>query len=247
MVGKNRTVDQKGGDYKLNNIVQPQDETAKTTISKSDRKLSEARLAPIQVINSHNLKRNDVVIKSILRSMKRYYKTKFSEITDYKKSLNLETLNSVNEKCSAKKVNNYVELLKLDPANLKMVEFASKVVLELGLPQNFENMEFFVLSLSFPNETLKMLQDLKTKVKSNIALVKAGIDAVKVVDSAMNRFSKKVFQTFISTIEIALITKHFLTFNADNLDRIEGFDSCVDLIHNKCTVAIDAHGASLDS
>lgn len=56
-------------------------------VQKSPVKEPMPRPAPkIQVVNSHNLKRNDVILKSILRSMRRFFCKTFLLVTKFKKT-----------------------------------------------------------------------------------------------------------------------------------------------------------------
>ena len=211
----------------------------KPTACESGAKKAKTETSPIQVINSHNLKRNDVVIKSILRSLKRYYKTQFLSLTGFKKALNANLNNSEITFLKGKEAVTYSELLRLSPENDKVMEYVSNVIDKLGLPKTYENMEFYVLSIAFPHETLCMLDGFKSKVKPNQKLADDAIALVKLIDCAMNRFSKKVFKQFLNHVEISTMTRHFLRSTSDHLARIQGFENCVKMIHEMCDEIID--------
>jgi hypothetical protein len=205
---------------------------------KEPKSTTNTKKPTIQVINSHNLKRNDVVIKSILRAMKRYFKTKYIELTDFKKTSGAPTPDFEVGQVSNKKASNYVDLLNLDPRNELMLEYTQAVLADLKLGQGLENMGFYLLALTFPNETMKMLTDLKAKAKMSSVIIKKALDTLKLIDAALNRFSKKVFKNFMEMAEISYMVQHFLINNAEHLDRIEGFDTCVNLIGDKANQVI---------
>lgn len=203
-------------------------------------------ISKIHVINSHNLKRNDVVVKSILRLMKRYYRTKFTELPEFKKFSGNPTASSNTIKKPVKNVVTYIDFMNLNSEGTLLVEWALKVVSDLGVLPRSENMEFYVLAVAFPTETLKILQDIKPKTKVCQTLSKQGISMAKLIDNAMNRFSKKIFKSFIETPEISLLIQQFLNSNQDYLSRIDGFGAYVKSMDDKSKQVIKSHYGSLD-
>lgn len=179
----------------------------------------------IQVINSHNLKRNDVVIKSILRSMKRYYKNKYIEfIQPRKSSIESETYFQESQK-SVKGSSLLYKIEAVDRIHGDLLKNTKTAVHNLGLLGKTINMEFYFMCLALPSECLRLLQDLKAKIKGHTSILNQTIVMVKLIDGVMNRFSKKVFKTFMEIAEISIMVEHFLRKNEDQLERIEGFES----------------------
>ena len=173
---------------------------------------------------------------SFLSFLFRYYNS--YKIGDQNKISEANLKSPENKQSAIKKASNFVELLKSEPKNLKMFDLAEKIVNELGLIQKSENMEFYVIALAFPTQTLKMLKEIKSKSKLTINMVKQGISIVKLIDGALNRFSKKVFKTFMEIPEISFMVQHYLASNADHLSKIEGFETCIKIIKDKSNEVI---------
>lgn len=164
----------------------------------------------IQVINPQNLKRNDVVLKSILRSMRRFFWNKFLAITKFKKT---------------------EKQLKVRKENL--VKCVKELIPQLNLPEGLANYEFYYLALAYPSELKKVLNDAKNTSKQQGNAVSQTLNIVKMFESVLNRFSKKIFNSFMEIPEIAFLVQHFLRENTEKLDHIVGFENWVSLLEEK--------------
>jgi hypothetical protein len=158
-----------------------------------------------KVINSHNQKRNDVVLKSILRSMRRYLCKEFLQITKFKKTEKQHKVRKEN-----------------------LIRCANKLIDELEFPIQANNFQFYFLALAYPSELKKVLSD-----EDQNAVVNQAVSVVTLIENVLNRFSKKIFKHFMEVPEISVLVQHFLNNNTEDLDNIEGFEPCINMLDEK--------------
>jgi len=70
-----------------------------------------------------------------------------------------------------------------------------------------------------------VLNEAKNIHKQHSAIINQTFSIVKLIENVLNRFSKRIFNTFMEIPEIAVLVQHFLSNNSDNLERIEGFEN----------------------
>ena len=164
----------------------------------------------IQVINSQNLKRNDVILKSILRSMRRYFCKKFLQLTNFKKTEKQQKVRREN-----------------------LVRCANHLVEQLDFSVPLKNFPFYYMALAYPSELKKVLNEAKNLYKNQSAVVNQTLSIVKLIENVLNRFSKRIFNSFMEIPEISVLVHHFLSHNTENLERIEGFENWVAILKEK--------------
>jgi hypothetical protein len=155
----------------------------------------------VQVINAHNQKRNDVVLKSILRSMRRFLCKQFLTKTRFKK----------NEK---------QHKVRMD----KLVASTNQLTNLLEFPVAATNFSFYYLALAYPSELKKLLHDAQGEHADKQIIINQAFSVITLIENVMNRFSKKVFKDFMEVPEISVLVQHFLDSNSDDLEGIEGFE-----------------------
>jgi len=201
----------------------PPPTSEETNFKNTDRKYKPARgkggrksKKKIQVINQHNLKRHDVVLKSILRSMRRYLCKEFLLVTKFKKT----------EKQHRVRMDN-------------LVKGVNKMVSQMEFPIEANNYGFYFLALSYPGELRKLINDTERNTNNQVALNQAS-SVVNLVENVLNRFSKKIFKHFMEIPEISALVQHFLV-NAEDLESIEGFEPCITLLDEKSKGVISSY------
>jgi hypothetical protein len=172
----------------------------------------------IQVINPQNLKRNDVVLKSLLRSMRRFFWNKFLSMTRFKKT---EKQQKVRRE--------------------SLVKWAKELIAQLSLPEGLNNYEFYYLALAYPSELKKVLNDAKNASKQQTYVINQALAIVKMFENVLNRFSKKIFNNFMEIPEIAFLVQHFLRENTEKLDHIVGFENWVSILEEKSGEVVEAY------
>lgn len=176
----------------------------------------------IQVINAHNLKRHDVVLKSILRKMKRDFFQQFLDATNYQKK----------EKQS-----------KVRMANL--VNGANRMVSEMDLPILPNNYCFYYLAVTCPGELRKALNHTDV-IPSHQAMLTKAYKVINLIDSVMNRFSKRIFNQFMEIPEISALVHHYLR-SEDYLEDCEGFAPCISILDAKSKEVMNRYSNNQDS
>ncbi len=162
----------------------------------------------VQVINSHNLKRHDVVLKSILRRMRRYLYSEFLLVTKFKKT----------EKQH-----------KIRMASL--IRGANAMTNHMDFPIQPSNYSFYYLALACPGELKKLLNDTHAD-EVHKATIERAFSVVNLIENVLNRFSKKIFKHFMEIPEVSALVQNYLN-SEDYLEDCEGFEPCISLLDEK--------------
>lgn len=134
------------------------------------------------------LNRKDVVIKSILRSMRKYYADLVQDNSEYKRKIR-------NIKLKHKTlVNSCLDLSKA-----------------LSLTQVDNNVAFFLTAIAFPTDLRKILVNTRAEMPNNKNAIQIGLKAIDKIESAMTRYSKKVMSEFIKIPEICMLLLNYLS------------------------------------
>jgi hypothetical protein len=194
-----------------NQVKEPSESSYNEEVKQSPAPASKKRKKrKVQVINAHNQKRNDVVLKSILRSMRRFLCKQFLTKTRFKK----------NEKQHKVRME-------------KLVLATNQLINQLEFPVEATNFSFYYLALAYPSELKKLLQDAEKENIDKLIIINQASSVITLIESVMNRFSKKVFKDFMEVPEISVLVQHFLDSNSDDLEGIEGFEPWIAMLDER--------------
>jgi len=133
------------------------------------------------------INRKDVVIKSILRSMRKYYSDLVQDNSEYKRKIrNI----SVKHKTL---VNCWLSLAKA-----------------LSLTEKEENVAFYLTAIAFPSDLKKILNKTIAQNPESKENLSFGLKTIDIIENAMTRFSKKVMKDFMDIPEICLLLVNYL-------------------------------------
>ena len=121
-----------------------------------------------------------------------------------------------------------------------LIRCANNMVDELNLPHDLNNFPFYYMALAYPSELKKVLNDAKNTQKQNAGVINQAMVIVKLIENVLNRFSKRIFGSFMEIPEIAVLVQHFLSQNTENLDQIEGFGNWVAILQERSQEVIDS-------
>lgn len=133
------------------------------------------------------LSRKDVVIKSILRSMRKYYSDLLQDNTEF-------TRKQRNIKIKHK----------------RLVSGAIQIAETLGYSSNKYVVAFYLASVSFPQDFRKCLYNALKKNKAMADLILEAIDTINKIEITLTKFSKKVMDDFAELPEACLLLSHYL-------------------------------------
>ena len=142
----------------------------------------------------------------------------FFEVTKFKKV----------EKNFPKRMKNFMECTNLLLDNITF-----------WAPAN--NFHFYYMSIAYPNEVRKLLKYNKKKGKISQELFLQANLITKLIDDAMNRFSMRIFKSFIEIPEISIIIDHYIKNNIKELTNIEGFELCIGILKDKSNEVIQKY------
>lgn len=163
------------------------------------------------------LNRKDVVIKSILRSMRKYYADLLQDNSDYKR-----------------KIRN----IKLK--HKKLINCSIALAHSLDLGGITDNVAFYLAAVAFPQDLKKILvKQLKNPQVRNDQ-VKAAINSVDTIEKALTRFSKQVIEDFLNIPEICLLLLHYLN-KVSNPDYKNYFK----VLNEMATTSLENHEGGL--
>lgn len=134
------------------------------------------------------IERKDVVIKSILRCMRKYYADLIQDNTDFdRKARNIKLKHQ------------------------KLVNSAIIITRKLSLDGHTDIIAFYLLAFSFPIDFKKLLTLKLKMLDSDKALFSTALEALKGVETALSKYSKKVMHEFQNIPEACLLLQHYLT------------------------------------
>lgn len=134
------------------------------------------------------LNRKDVVIKSILRSMRKYYSDLVQDNSEYKR-----------------KIRN----IKLKHKTL--VSCALELAKTLALSSAPNNVAFYLTAIAFPTDLRKILSKAGEENPSSKHRYNIGMQAIDKIENAMTRYSKKVMNEFMDIPEVCLLLLNYLS------------------------------------
>jgi len=154
------------------------------------------------------INRRDVVIKSILRSMRKYYADLIQDNTGFKRrTRNTKLKHRMLLKSSAEILEN-----TRDGA-------ASK------------SLAFCLAAVALPCDMKKLLASLSKSRKVRKEVVAEGLLIIDVIESTLNRFSKKVLASFMSKPELCVLLLNYLG-KVRNEEYQEHYDMLSDMAKN---------------
>lgn len=134
------------------------------------------------------LNRKDVVVKSILRSMRKYYADLVQDNSEYKRKIrNIGLKHKTLIGCS-------LSLARI-----------------LSLSNWAENVAFYLTAIAFPNDLKKILAKATAICPENKSEFALGLNSIDVIENAMTRYSKKVMNNFMRIPEIWYLLLNYLS------------------------------------
>jgi len=162
-------------------------------------------------VTKGNSKRHDVCIKSILRSMRRFFCFKLETQTDYKRK----------EK-------------KIKLKHETLVRCCEKITNDLGLASFSPNMSFYFSLFAYSCDMRKILEKLKANDPlADIALINKAISIINLIENALNRFSKKIFNRLIDIPEISHMIQYFLAEGHESIENTREYRECIAILDEK--------------
>lgn len=136
----------------------------------------------------HCLNRKDVVVKSILRTMRKYYAELVQDNSEYKRKIR-----------------------NIRVKHKTLINWAKDLAKALSLSSSDNNVAFYLTALAFPTDLRKILVNAGEENPDNKSEFSVGIQAIDIIENAMTRYSKKVMQDFIRIPEIWLLLLNYLS------------------------------------
>jgi hypothetical protein len=134
------------------------------------------------------INRKDVVIKSILRSMRKYYADLVQDNSEYKRKIrNIKLKHKTLINCCY----NLAEMLGLSDCNTSVA--------------------FYLSAIAFPTDLRKILKKSISEFPENKAQFSIGLKAIERIESAMTRYNKRVMKEFIGVPEICYLLLHYIS------------------------------------
>ena len=134
------------------------------------------------------INRKDVVIKSILRSMRKYYADLVQDNSEYKRKIrNIKLKHKTLINCCY----NLSETLALSDSNTSVA--------------------FYLSAIAFPTDLRKILNKATSEFPENKNEFSTGLKAIDKIESAMTRYNKRVMKEFISVPEICYLLLHYIS------------------------------------
>lgn len=170
---------------------------------------NEEQLTPKPVV-AKKKRRKDVIFKSILRLMKRFFQNKFEKDGKYNRGLK-------NKK----------------EKNQRLIQTAVEICEECGLTNSAPGMAFYIASASYSCEMRKFLYLSKSQNSTKISEINQCINIINLIDNAMNKFSMKVFSNFMDIPQIAILINYFLSIPHEEFEQTDEFDEYIETLNSK--------------
>eukprot|EP00345_Euplotes_harpa_P006998 CAMPEP_0168331576 /NCGR_PEP_ID=MMETSP0213-20121227/8416_1 /TAXON_ID=151035 /ORGANISM="Euplotes harpa, Strain FSP1.4" /LENGTH=329 /DNA_ID=CAMNT_0008335379 /DNA_START=20 /DNA_END=1009 /DNA_ORIENTATION=+ len=154
------------------------------------------------------INRRDVVIKSILRSMRKYYADLIQDNTGFKR----RTRNT-----------------KLK--HRMLLQSSAEILENTREGAASKSLAFCLASVAFPCDMKKLLASLSKSRKVRKEVVAEGLLIIDVIESTLNRFSKKVLASFMSKPELCVLLLNYLG-KVRNEEYQEHYDMLSDMAKN---------------
>jgi hypothetical protein len=158
-------------------------------------------------------KRRDVCIKSILRSMRRYYCNKLETMTPYVRK----------EK-------------KIKHKHQTLIKSIHQTVKDLKLDSFGPNISFYFSLFAYSCDMRKILEKSKSgpylsdNYDIDIPLIYKAIQLINLIENALNRFSKKIFSKLINIPEISFMVQHYLASNPESFENSKEYEECIKIL-----------------
>lgn len=133
------------------------------------------------------LNRKDVVVKSILRSMRKFYSELLQDNSEYKR-----------------KIRN----IKLK--HQKLIRCSLELAKTLSLGNSDEAVAFYLTAVAFPTDLKKILAKGISEEPENKGLFNEGIREIERIECALTRYSKRVMDEFIKIPEVCMLLLNYL-------------------------------------
>lgn len=162
------------------------------------------------IIEKMSSKRQDVSIKSILRTMRRFYCQRIETLTKYNRKER-----------------------KLNVKHQKLIKSCDEFVQTLDFAGFSYNMSFYLSLFAYSCDMKKILIEKSDKIKEDSKLIKKALSLIELIDSAMNRFSNKILEKLIAIPEISMLIQYFLTEGEALIKNTRDFTECILTLHSK--------------
>lgn len=194
--------------YKIQDLFEEKVDPITSPSSSAKRK----QMAPrdVKPINFTSLKRKDVIFKSILRMMRRYFCTLLEANTGYNRK----------EKCIFTK-------------HKQLVKCIFEGVQKLGFNEVGPNMPYYFAAFAYPNDMKKILKESKQQFRIQNDLLCQASFIVRQIDNAFNRFSKKVFEEVLAIPQISFLIQHYLKNSDELVTNPAIFETCYKILGQK--------------
>jgi len=145
------------------------------------------------------LNRKDVVIKSILRSMRQYYADLLQDNTNYRRKMrNIKLKHKLLISCS------------------------KEVADSIALSDFQKSLPFYLASVAFPIDVKKIMKKSAKSNSKHRSLFNQGVDIINNIETALSKFSKKVLEDFVKMPEICILLLNYLS-KVDNQEYQEHY------------------------
>jgi hypothetical protein len=189
--------------------------------SVSDERMLNHEESHLETGMKTSAKRYDVCIKSILRSMRRFYCHKMETSTAYKRK----------EKKIKFKHENLIKCCQLICEDLKLSEYSP-------------NMSFYFSLFAYSCDMRKVFEKYKVnvaiskttvtpEVAERIMMINKAISIINLIENTLNRFSKKIFNRLIDIPEVAYLVQYFLEHGKETLQAGSDYEECIQILDNK--------------
>lgn len=127
-----------------------------------------------------------------------------------------------------------------------LIKCTKQIVDELGLNNFGPNMAFYFSLFAYSCDMRKILEKSKTTFyicansEDDIPLMNKAIQIINLIENALNRFSKKIFNKLIDIPEIAYMIQHFLAQNPESLENTKEYEECIKILDEKSREVLDS-------
>lgn len=151
------------------------------------------------------LNRKDVVVKSILRTMRKYYADLIQDNSEYKRKIR-----------------------NIKVKHQTLINCALELARTLELSENYDYVAFYLIAVAFPTDLRKILNKGIAAFPNNKNEFAVGLKEIDVIENAMTRYNKKVMKDFMKVPEISLLLIYYLN-KVNNEDYDEHFRALKDM------------------
>lgn len=147
------------------------------------------------------INRKDVVIKSILRSMRKYYADLVQDNSEYKRKIRNISLK-----------------------HKTLINCCYNLAETLSLSESSASVAFYLSAIAFPTDLRKILNKSMEEFPESKNEFSIGLKAIDRIESAMTRYNKRVMKEFIGVPEICYLLLHYLG-KVKNQEYVEFYET----------------------